>query len=254
MAQDKYATRLLEPNVFCQRISTAADLDALLHCLHSSSIPFPLIVKPVYGWASEGVCKVHNEESLQDAVKRLWQASFTAKHGREVVVESYVDGPEIDANMVLVDGEVIFYETNDEFPSPGDKNDFTQFDNFVEISNMIPSALPKDKIEVTRQKLHESALKMVFRNGVFHMEARVRDSAWQYEENNGLMDLLPKPKTMNRTPDTFLLEANPRAPGMQETAATARAYGVSYRSLGLLNAIADWPRMKALSVPFCGGA
>jgi biotin carboxylase len=143
MAQEKSATRLLEPNIFCQRISTVADLGALLHNQHGNFISYPLIVKPVYGWASEGVCKVNNKEGLQDAVMRLWQDSFIAKHGREVVVESYVNGPEVKANMILIDGKVIFYETNDDFPSPGDNNDTTQFDNFVEVSNMIPSALPK---------------------------------------------------------------------------------------------------------------
>jgi hypothetical protein len=86
------------------------------------------------------------------------------------------------------------------------------------------------------------------------MEARLQDSAWKYKQSNGILDLLPKSHNVDRTPDAFLLEINPRAPGMQEIAATARAYGVSYRSLGLLNAIADWTHMKALSVPFCGGA
>lgn len=36
------------------------------------------------------------------------------------MIEPYIDGPEVDANLVLLDGEVIFFEVTDDFPKPGD--------------------------------------------------------------------------------------------------------------------------------------
>ena len=256
MAQNKYQTRQLDKTVFCSHVSSASDLEDLVK-REGKSFNYPLIVKPSRGWASEGVWRVSNEFDLRDAVSRLWKDSFTAWHGHEVVIESYVDGPEVDANIVLLDGEVLFFEVNDDFPSPGDKDDTLKFANFVEDSNMIPSRLPREEVDVLRQSLHHYLMKANFRSGVFHVEARLRNSRCQFSQSNGMMDLREKPETpdqLNTKLSVFLLEINPRAPGMQEINATERAYGVSYYSLSLLNALSDKDRMRALSRPFVGGA
>ena len=256
MAQNKYQTRQLDKTVFCSHVNSASDLEDLIQ-REGKSFDYPLIVKPSKGWASEGVWKVSNECDLRDAVSRLWKDSFTAWHGHEVVIETYVDGPEVDANMVLVDGEVLFFEVNDDFPSPGDKDDASTFANFVEDSNMIPSRLPRDELDALERSLHHYLLKANFRSGVFHIEARLRNSRCQFSHSDGMIDLIETSEKLDRPNaevSVFLLEINPRAPGMQEINATERAYGVSYYGLSLLNALSDKDRMRALSRPFVGGA
>ena len=256
MAQNKYQTRQLDKTVFCSHVNSMSDFEDLIQ-REGKSFEYPLIVKPSRGWASEGVWKVSNEYDLRDAVSRLWKDSFTAWHGHEVVIETYVDGPEVDANMVLVDGEVLFFEVNDDFPSPGDKDGASKFANFVEDSNMIPSRLPRDELDALERSLHHYLLKANFRSGVFHIEARLRNSRCQFSDSNGMIDLVEtseRPDQPNPEVSVFLLEINPRAPGMQEINATERAYGVSYYGLSLLNALSDKDRMRALSRPFVGGA
>ncbi|KAI1311461.1 hypothetical protein F5Y03DRAFT_343181 [Xylaria venustula] len=269
LAQNKFRTRQLDANVYCRLVSSVKDLEQLL-VEDGPRIRYPLIVKPSKGWSSEGVWKVANEQELRTRVPMLWQDAFTAWHGHDVVIETYIDGPEVDANLVLVSEELVFFEVNDDFPSPGDY-DATDQDkastlikapvaNFVETSNMLPSALPHDEIEALRKRLHQLVLAAGFTDGVLHLEAKLRNSSCRYTKNtesDEQMDLKPigSSKTVNMKPeDVFLIEINPRAPGWQEIEATAHAYGVSYYSLGLLNALADTARMSSLSQPFLGGA
>jgi hypothetical protein len=172
------------------------------------------------------------------------------------------DGPKVDANTVLVDGEVVFFEVNDDFPSAGDGivlEANTRVTNFVETSNMLPSVLPPFELASLRQRLHELALAAGFQNAVLHIEAKLRNSSCHYAlapDSDGLIDMqLKTPAATTTKPnDVFLLEINPRAPGWQEVDATARTYGVSYYSISLLNALADKDRILALSKPFQGGS
>ncbi|KAG5981361.1 hypothetical protein E4U55_003017 [Claviceps digitariae] len=262
LAQNKFRTRQLDQNAFCRLVRSQDELEALL-AKDGPQLPYPLIVKPCKGWSSEGVWKVHNEEELREKAPLLWREAFTAWHGHDVVIETYVDGPEVDANMVLVDGEVVFFEVNDDFPSFGDGitgDAGTRVPNFVETSNMVPSNLPASEVESLQKKLHELSLAAGFRNAMLHIEAKLRNSSCHYavdaSDADGLIDLqLDKSATTTTQPkDVFLLEINPRAPGWQEAEATERAYGVSYYCISLLNALADKSRILALSKPFRTGA
>ncbi|QKX59329.1 uncharacterized protein TRUGW13939_06461 [Talaromyces rugulosus] len=261
LAQNKFKTRQLDTNIFCRLVRSPADLEKVL-AEEGSKLPYPLIVKPSKGWSSEGVWKVANEKELREKVPLLWRESFTSWHGHDVVIETYVEGPEVDANMILVNGEIVFFEVNDDFPCAGDSEDNesdTRVANFVETSNMLPSALPPFEQESLRKRLHELALAAGFRNAVLHIEAKLRNSSCRYVKDpstDGLVELqLQTPATTTTHPkDVFLLEINPRAPGWQEVEATARTYGVSYWSISLLNALADKDRILSLSKPFVGGA
>lgn len=261
LAQSKFKTRQLDTNVFCRLVRSPEDLERMLS-EDRSQLHYPLIVKPCKGWSSEGVWKVANEGELREKLSLLWRESFVAWHGNEVVIETYVEGPEIDANMVLVDGEIVFFEVNDDFPSAGDyenNESGARVQNFVETSNMLPSALPPYELQSVQQRLHELALAAGFRNAVLHIEAKLRNSSCHYtkmdSDSDGLVDLqLKTPATTTTQPkDVFLLEINPRAPGWQEVEATARTYGVSYHSISLLDALADKERIMSLSKPFLGG-
>ncbi|KAJ5859374.1 hypothetical protein N7534_004651 [Penicillium rubens] len=258
LVQNKFKARQLDTNDFCRLVRSPEDLENMLS-KDGPQLAYPLIIKPAKGWCSEGVWKVANEQELLEKVHLLWRESFTAWHGNEVVIETYVEGPEIDANIVLVDGEIVVFEANDDFPCTGDYNDKSggRVQNFVETSNMLPSALPPYELQSVQQRLHELALAAGFRNAILHIEAKLRNSSCHYvkTDSDGLVDLeLKTPATTTTQPkDVFLIEINPRAPGWQEVEATARTYGVCYYSISLLNALADKERIVSLSKPFLGG-
>ncbi|OCL12795.1 glutathione synthetase ATP-binding domain-like protein [Glonium stellatum] len=210
---------------------------------------YPLIIKPSRGGGSQGVLKVNNEMELFSAAGILID-----KHKSKVLVESYIDGPEIDANYVLHNGEVIFFELSDNLPCAADKQGAKPMDSFLETGIMFPSGLDPGEIELIRTSVYESLRKLGFSTGVFHVEARIRNSSMRFESGeDGTVDLRKHNREETVNPSVFLIEVNARAPGRQATNGVAQVYGVDYNAVQLLFAVGESERAKALSQPFRNG-
>lgn len=67
------------------------------------------------------------------------------------------------------------------------------------------------------------------------------------------IDLIPRETTPAQMPYAWLIEINPRPPGIQETAAVESTYGVDYWGIALLAALRDHRRLAALAHPFRNG-
>ncbi|GKT54170.1 ATP-grasp superfamily protein [Colletotrichum tofieldiae] len=266
IAGDKAATRNLEDKGLDESfaVSSAAELDAVL-ARKRDGLGYPLIVKPCTGWNSDCVSKVHNETSLYAAVTRA-----SARHANSpnrstgVVVEPYIDGPEVDANFVILNGEILFFDITDDFPCTADTagtNEADEGANFMETLMVVPSGLPSKEKVMIRESLRQSILRQGFESGVFHCEARVRRSTAWYSprKDNGLLDLqapLVVDEASNAVgPSCYLHEVNARPPGYLNTVGVLLAYGVDYYAMRLLFSLgsAEEERIRALSRPFKGG-
>jgi biotin carboxylase len=240
-AVDKYKTRSLFPgdcNSF--QIDSSAELrQSISDGLVTS---YPLIVKPSQGWASEGVSKVTNEAELFAAVAAL----EPAKPGTRIIIETYLDGPEVDANFVLQDGKILFYELVDDFPCTSERDDLPGQENFLETEMLYPSDLPSNESEIVRDELRSILVKLDFHTGVFHLEARITNSSMAYTSANGV-DLQPHGKHITKPPTVTLLEINQRAPGIMAQDMTAFRSGVDWTALHLLAALKDTMRFNALA-------
>lgn len=75
------------------------------------------IIKPRQGSGSRGVRRANNEFNLRQAVRQL-QKDGLSNHG--ILVEEYISGPDVDANFVLLDGQLCFCEITDDFPCQAD--------------------------------------------------------------------------------------------------------------------------------------
>ena len=245
-ATNKYATRVEVDGDECRALRVRG-IDDLKNEMRKSrdSLQYPLIVKPCRGWNSEGVTKVANELQLFSAVSKLEAGSKEI----DILIEEYVDGPEIDANFVLHDGEDLFCEINDGFPCTADSDGLDESANFMETDMLYPTSLNADERLMIRKSLHSKLLAMGFRTGVFHVEGRVRNSAYRYSTEDGMLDLRPKPFPPGN-PSIFLLEVNARPPGMGALAATALIYGVDFAAIHMLCALGESESVRALSRPF----
>lgn len=138
MAQDKYATRTRFGNEtpVSLLISGVEDLRQRVTS-GTSKLTYPLIVKPSKCWASEGVFKVTNENDLFVSVEKL----SVFQPGIKIIVETYVDGPEVDANFLLWDGEILFFEVVDDFPCSADEPGSADTANLQELEMVCPSNL-----------------------------------------------------------------------------------------------------------------
>ncbi|KAH6686235.1 hypothetical protein F5X68DRAFT_208578 [Plectosphaerella plurivora] len=270
LAGDKGATRRLEEEGRPSESFTISSLDELEEVVASrgSHIRYPLIVKPCTGWNSDCVAKVDNLDQLRDAVSRASARHASApKSSKGVVVEPYIDGPEVDANFVLLDGEILFHEITDDFPSSGDGATAAEGGagaNFMETLMFVPSALPQDERIVLRDSLRKSILRQGFSTGVFHCEARVRNSRAHYapRKDNGLIDLQTQEADDvagkgGTTASCYLHEVNARPPGYLNSVGTLLAYGVDFYAIRLLMSLGpddERERIRLLSRPFLGDA
>jgi biotin carboxylase len=262
---DKHAQRQLANEDSSLRVSSVAELQqALQQDQDLRSRPwfrFPLVVKPCLGDASQCVTKVSTTDELVQAVAKIQTRVLGVEGSRQItsdaLIEPYVGGPEIDANLVLWDGKLLFSEISDDFPSTADREDATMQDDFQETMFVYPSKLPRREQDAVTAALHRSVLRMGFTSGIFHVEARVRNSSMHYvRRDDGITELVERATSPEQQPgdvDVFLLEVNARPPGYTGMMAAAYTYGVDYYALHALCAVGDEARFKALSQPFLRG-
>ncbi|KAI4209021.1 MAG: hypothetical protein LQ349_009584, partial [Xanthoria aureola] len=252
VCRDKYKQRMASGDAAVQ-VHKGEDPRVVL----DGSLEFPLVVKPSLGANSEGVSKVFDQDELAMAVDRVFQSDYEhVPKSRAVNVEEYCAGPEIDVNFVLMDGEVLFVETADDFPKAADNDEGSNPTVFKESAMVYPSGLPPGEIEAVQSSLRQTLHRIGLRNGIYHVEARVENSTMEYRRNlDGCFDLESKADTDRPTaePKAVLIEINPRLPGSMVKAAVLRTYGVDYDALSLLLAIGDKERAVALSQPFRAG-
>ncbi|CAI6336793.1 unnamed protein product [Periconia digitata] len=257
-ALDKFTTRSLELDTHGSfRVYGVEDLHRYLG-KQQIPFPYPMVVRPCVGWSSQCVAKVSNEDELFRAVQNASDRHAVPntlewfEPRTDVIVEPYIEGPEVDANFILLDGELLFCEISDDFPSPADlpPSGAQQQDNFLETIQLIPSNLPNDEQSLLRRNIHESILRQGFTTGVFHCEARVQYSSARYTTEGGIFDLRWEGDAPRSTSvKTFLHEINPRPPAYQSTMAILGAYGVDYYALHLAACLNDKVRFRAFSQP-----
>ncbi|OQE21559.1 hypothetical protein PENFLA_c014G01645 [Penicillium flavigenum] len=218
-------------------------------------VNYPAIVKPCSGWCSEGVMRIDNTSDFLSALERM-QNIEAGSHGNKFVIEPYCSGPEVDANFVLFDGEILFFEVSDDFPKSADMNGATEpgkLGTFQELDGVYPSQLPAAEQSLLRVWFHNTLLRLGLRNGVMHLEGRVDNSAFEYRSENGLLDLHARGGASKDDPSPWLIEINPRPLGLKAAEIIESTYGIDYWGLALIIAVHDKERAKALTRPFLNG-
>ncbi|KAF2155443.1 glutathione synthetase ATP-binding domain-like protein [Myriangium duriaei CBS 260.36] len=245
---DKHLSRSVLQDIPGQiaRVSNFAELQTLMDATTYDPV-FPVIVKPVKGWSSECVARVDNMSELATAIEHAVNRHSDKGH---CVIEPYFEGPEVDANFVMLNGKILFSEIGDEPPREGDHLSHA---SFSDVTTTSPSALPKHEQEIIARTIRNMLLKLHMKTGVFHAEARLSGSCCQYGPVDGVTDLIhPSQGSVLpiATPTCRLIEINARPPGFSSSLSTLHCYGVNYFQLHTLAAVGDDVRLKALSKPF----
>ncbi|KAF3898746.1 Glutathione synthetase atp-binding [Trichophyton interdigitale] len=226
-------------------------LDQAVSICQETDLPYPMIVKPCGGWSSEGVHRVDSQTSLEDAVR----TALASRHGHELVIEPYCDGPEVDINLILQDGELLFFEVSDDMPKTADINgqSLGSLSNFHELYSVFPSKLPEVELQLLRDTFLAMLLSLGIENGVMHLEGRVQNSTVEYTTKDGIMMLSPRTDMATHSPKAWLIEINPRPPGTTGSHIIESTYGIDYWGPALLSAAGDKTRVFALAHPFVKG-
>jgi len=138
----------------------------------SKNFSFPLVVKPAFGSDSVYVVKVKNEEELKQTLLYIKQNIAVATEetssladGFDILVEEYIDGDEVDIDIILQNGKIKFYSIADNY----NKN-HAQF--FLDSGQAIPSSLPPHEQNSLITMAEEALEKLGIQNGCIHFEAK----------------------------------------------------------------------------------
>jgi biotin carboxylase len=198
-ARDKHATRAALkaaglPTPKNMLIKTEADADAA-----GAHVGFPAVLKPVSGAASLGVKKVTSMAELRASYREVVTelSSLVVSSGAlvkktddtgvdassvvdlTVLLEQYLDGSEVDCDVVMSDGEWQYAAVADNGP--------TKEPYFNETWGLCPSMLGKDQQAALKDLSVNSVKALGFTSGIFHVECKLTSTGPHLIEVNARM-------------------------------------------------------------------
>ena len=131
---------------------------------------FPLVIKPAFGSQSNYVVKVTNKQELKSTYNYIKNNLSTTiesalNDGAEVFIEEYIEGDEVDVDMLLQNGKVKFAVVSDNF----DKT-FDEF--FIDMGQSAPSSLSEETQQKIIEMCEDTLEKLGIFNGCIHYEAK----------------------------------------------------------------------------------
>lgn len=162
-------------------------------------VGFPAVLKPISGAASLGVKKVESMDELRTCYREVVRdlAALVVSSGAltrddgsggitasrmidlSVLLEQYLDGEEVDVDIVFSDGDWRYAAVTDNGPT------FEPY--FNETWGLMPSLLTKDKQSSLKELAIASVKALGFTSGVFHVECKYSSTGPQLIEVNARM-------------------------------------------------------------------
>lgn len=137
-------------------VDSYEDLKAL-----EGKVTFPCIIKPTDNAGSHGVAKVYDFEEL---LANYEYSHSSSRHGK-VIVEEYLDGPEVSVEVMVVKGKVNILQITDKIT--------TGAPHFVEMGHTQPSRLPDDTQRQIREVAEAACKSLGLDKGPAHVEMKV---------------------------------------------------------------------------------
>ena len=167
LTKDKYKVRRALaraglPSPSFTRLSVEDDVTAA-----AGQLPYPCVLKPVALAASRGVIRADHPEEFVRAFDRI--AAMLAGdggHQRQIVVESFVPGPEVALEGLLTDGELRVLALFDK-PDPLDGPFFEE--TIYVTHSRLPAQVQSQVADVSRR----AAAALGLRHGPLHAELRL---------------------------------------------------------------------------------
>ncbi|EFN59059.1 hypothetical protein CHLNCDRAFT_137776 [Chlorella variabilis] len=184
-ARDKHATRALmeEAGLATPRNMLITSADILPKA--ADHVGFPAVIKPIHGAASLGVLRVDSKEALAAAYDKVCHelAATIIENGvvrqatpeelaqakskglsANCLMEEYLDGPEVDVDLVFSQGEPVYGAVTDNWP--------TLEPYFNETGSNSPSILPSYQQRELLELAVKSCKALGLQIGVFHVEGK----------------------------------------------------------------------------------
>jgi len=141
--------------------------------LEARQIGYPLVCKPIDGYASRGVFKCDNAIELERFIREASEFSFDGS----VILEEYLEGREFNAEGVCYQDKPFVCAIVEKISDP--------FPYTVEMGHIIPAAITtKEKRELT-ELAEQAQIALGLENGAFNIELKLVDGKARIVEVNG---------------------------------------------------------------------
>lgn len=137
------------------QVVSASDIDDFV-----MEVPFPAISKPTDSSAGRGVRLIEGPDDLPEAVRFSSSAGVTG----DVLIEEFMEGPEVSVETLVVDGIPYALQVTDKITSG--------VPYFFEVGHCQPSTLPECVKEDIRSLAKKAALAVGIKNGPAHVEIK----------------------------------------------------------------------------------
>ena len=134
-----------------------------------TKLHYPMVVKPVFGTSSAYVVRVDNDVEMQETIDYIRNNMSTEVEsalaaGTAIMAEEYIDGNEVDIDILLQNGKIKFWSMSD--------NDATREPFFVETGQCIPTRLSASQQTELVEVAEEILERLGIENGCIHFEAK----------------------------------------------------------------------------------
>jgi biotin carboxylase len=184
--RDKYLTRSLLSDGGLAAVRYGLASSAAQAARLASAIGYPVVVKPRALAGSIGVVKVTDAAAMAEAFDLATGARFgTLPAGHGVLVEEYLDGPEISVDSVVTDGEVACVHVARK------RTGFAPY--FEEVGHLVTGWAGEPWAEAVRTLVTCAHRALGVDLGITHAEVRLTSSGPRLVELNGRLggDLIP---------------------------------------------------------------
>jgi len=226
--------------------------------LAATEVGFPAVLKPISGAASMGVKKVTNEQELRENYMEVVtelkgmvisggaivkddgsgdHVAASALMDCTILMEQYLDGVEVDVDVVFSGGEWRYAAVTDNGP--------TMEPYFNETWGVCPSLLPSSQQRALRELATDAVKCLGLENGVFHVECKMTSHGPHLIEVNARMGGGPVHETNFRVWGVDLVEetlfatvgipSRPHTPGEQPACGLSHCFVIAPRSGTLQN-------------------
>lgn len=149
----------------------------LTECPSEISLEFPVVIKPVDSQGQRGVAKVNNMQQL----KSEFDHSIAFSKSGKVIVEEYIEGPEISVNAFVVDKKI-------KFSLISDREVWDEFPGGIIKKHLLPSRYSGEKIETKILDLVKRVTqKLEIENGPAYFQIKVKNN-----EEPKLLEVTPR--------------------------------------------------------------
>jgi D-alanine-D-alanine ligase len=138
-----------------------------------TELAYPLVLKPVMGASNAFVIKAETKDELVSSYHYIRNNISSATESaildtKDVLVEEYIEGSEVDVDMIIQNGKTKFALVSDNFDKS--KGKF-----FLDSGQCSPSSLPKSQQDELIELAEEVLEKLGVMNGCIHFEAKMTD-------------------------------------------------------------------------------